>query len=119
MAPVNELTDTTFAERVLKARGAVLVEFWAPWSRARRPTLSPLEEVASDLADRVRILRLNIDENPIATTLYGVRYVPSAVLFVNGRERGRFVGTVGRSDLPGRIRAALRRDSAGDAAADG
>ena len=78
---LTSITDATFAREVLEAPGPVLVDVWAPWCAPCVALKPVLERVAEQLADRVRILTLNADENLETVTRYGVRALPTVLLF--------------------------------------
>lgn len=107
MAEILELTDATFGDQVFKSKEPTLVEFWAPWCKPCLFLNPVLEEAARDLGTAVRVLKLNVDENPVAATLYSVRSIPTLILFRQGEELEKFVGYLGRDDLVNRVRSAL------------
>jgi thioredoxin len=107
VAEIVELTDATFGDQVFKSKAPTLVEFWAPWCKPCLFLNPVLEEAARDLAGTVRVVKLNVDENPVAATVYGVRSIPTMILFRGGDELEKFVGYLGKDELVGRSRAAL------------
>ena len=107
MAEILELTDATFGEQVFKSQDPILVEFWAPWCKPCLFLNPVLEEAARDLGEAVKVVKLNVDENPVAATVYSVRSIPTMILFRHGEELEKFVGYLGREDLVSRIRTAL------------
>ncbi|MBX5476917.1 MAG: thioredoxin [Clostridia bacterium] len=119
MAEIVELRDSTFAEEVYHSDRATLVEFWAPWCKPCMFLNPVLEEVAGELGGTVKILKLNVDENPMAATLYGVRSVPTMILFRQEDELDKITGFVSKNELLRRIRLALRHaDGPPDGPAD-
>jgi thioredoxin 1 len=82
---VSHVTDATFASEVLEAGGPVLVDFWAPWCGPCLAVAPTLEQVARQYAGRVRVLKLNVDENPRTAETYGIRSIPTVGLFLNGK----------------------------------
>jgi len=92
----KSVTDQSFATDVLGAPGPVLVDFWAEWCGPCRMIAPALEEIATELGDKVTIAKLNIDENPDATRRYGVMSIPTLILFKDGEERARVVGARGK-----------------------
>ena len=92
-------TDATFANDVLKSDKPVLLDFWAEWCGPCKMIAPILDELAGVYADRVRIAKLNIDENPQTPPKYGIRGIPTLILFKNGTVDAQKVGAVSRSQL--------------------
>lgn len=91
--------DSTFEAEVLKAKGPVVVDFWAEWCGPCK-ALSPLvDEVATELQGKVKIVKVNIDESPDAPTKYGVRGIPTLMLFKDGQVVDTRVGGMPKSQL--------------------
>lgn len=91
--------DSNFEAEVLKADGPVVVDFWAEWCGPCK-ALSPLvDEVASELQGKVKIVKVNIDESPEAPTKYGVRGIPTLMLFKDGQVVDTRVGGMPKSQL--------------------
>ena len=86
------VTDQTFETDVLKASVPVLVDFWAEWCGPCRALGPKLEEIAGELKGKVQIVKLNIDENPTIPAKYGVRGIPTMILFKDGKEIDQIVG---------------------------
>jgi thioredoxin 1 len=107
VAEILELTDATFGDQVFKSLGPTLVEFWAPWCKPCLFLNPVLEEAARDLDGAVRVVKLNVDENPVAATVYSVRSIPTMILFRQGDELEKFVGYLGKDELVGRVRTAV------------
>jgi thioredoxin 1 len=84
----KSVTDQSFQDDVLGASGPVLVDFWAEWCGPCRMIAPALEEISNDLGEKVSIVKINIDENPETPGRYGVRGIPTFVLYRNGREAG-------------------------------
>ena len=81
---VGKVSDATFESEVLKATGAVVVDFWAEWCGPCRMIAPALEEISGSLGSKVKIVKLNVDENPSTTVKYGVRSIPTMILYKDG-----------------------------------
>lgn len=86
------VTDTSFETEVLKSNTPVLVDFWAEWCGPCRSLSPKLEEVAQELGDKVKIVKVNVDENQMTPQKYGIRGIPAMLLFKSGSEVGQLVG---------------------------
>ena len=95
----KSVTDQSFQDDVLGATGPVLVDFWAEWCGPCRMIAPALEEIANDLGEKVTIAKLNIDENPETPGRYGVRGIPTMLLFKNGEAVAQKVGAAPRSQI--------------------
>ena len=82
-------TDATFTQDVLKSDKPVLLDFWAEWCGPCKMIAPILDEIAAEYRDRVKIAKLNIDENPQTPPKFGIRGIPTLILFKNGRSRRR------------------------------
>jgi thioredoxin 1 len=98
MATVT-VTDQSFAADVLGASGPVLVDFWAEWCGPCKMIGPSLEEISDELGEKVTIAKLNIDENPDAPGKYGVRGIPTMILFKDGAPAATKVGAAPKSAL--------------------
>ena len=96
---ITELNDRNFEEQVLKSDQVWLVDFWAPWCGPCLMMAPILEEIAKDLEGKVRVGKLNVDENPETTSKYGIRAIPTLILFKAGKEIAQAVGVQPKEEL--------------------
>ena len=99
MSGISHVTDLSFEQEVLKTQGPVLVDFWAEWCGPCKMIGPVLEEIAGDYAGKLKIAKLNIDENPNTPPKYGIRGIPTLMLFKNGQVEATKVGAVSKSQL--------------------
>jgi thioredoxin 1 len=92
MTNVNTVTDGEFQESVLGSDTPVLVDFWAEWCVPCHMVSPVVEEIGQDKGEALKVVKLNIDENPQATRTYGVMSIPSLILFKGGQEVARVIG---------------------------
>ncbi len=93
------VTDANFGQEVLGASKPVLVDFWAEWCGPCRMIAPALEELSNELGEQVTIAKLNIDDNPDAPARYGVRGIPTMILFKDGQPAATKVGAAPKSAL--------------------
>jgi thioredoxin 1 len=101
------VSDDSFATDVLKASGPVLVDFWAEWCGPCKAIAPALEAIAEELAGKLTIAKVNIDENPQTPTTYGVRGIPTLILFKDGKAVATKVGAAPRGELKRWVDSAL------------
>ena len=101
------ITDASFQADVLDSDTPVLVDFWAEWCGPCKQIGPSLEEISDELAGKVVIAKINIDENPDAPGKYGVRGIPTMILFKNGQAVATKVGAAPKSALKGWLEGAL------------
>lgn len=103
----QDVTDKDFEEKVLKSDKPVLVDFWAPWCGPCRMAEPVLEELSETYKDKVRIMKVNVDENQERPGKYGVMSIPTTILFKKGEEAGRQVGFAGKKGFEDLIKKGL------------
>jgi thioredoxin 1 len=96
---VGKVSDATFETEVLQANGPVVVDFWAEWCGPCRMIAPALEEIAGAMGDKVKIVKLNVDENPNTAAKYGIMSIPTLMLFKNGEIASRQVGAAPKQKL--------------------
>jgi thioredoxin 1 len=96
---VNKVSDANFDTEVLKATGPVVVDFWAEWCGPCRMIAPALEEIAGALGEKVKIVKLNVDENPATASKYGIMSIPTLMIFKNGELASRQVGAAPKQKL--------------------
>lgn len=103
----KKITDQSFEQDVLKSDKPVLVDFWAEWCGPCKMIAPTLDELSSELGTQVTIAKINIDENPDAPMRYGVRSIPTMILFKNGQVSTMKVGAQPKSQLKSWLEGAL------------
>ncbi len=98
-AKMIELSEQNFEQQVVSSDRPVLVDFWAEWCGPCHAIVPALEEVAVEYEDKVVVGRINVDENPAIASRYGVRSLPSILLFRNGEVNNQIVGAVPKSRI--------------------
>ena len=93
------LTDDTFEEEVLKSSSPVLVDYWAEWCGPCKMIAPILDEIASEYTGKIKVAKLNIDDNPQTPPKYGIRGIPTLMLFKDGNVEATKVGALSKSQL--------------------
>jgi thioredoxin 1 len=96
---IREVNEDNFEQVVLQSDRPVLVDFWAPWCGPCRALAPTLEAIATDWAGRARVVKLNVDVSPSSAERFSVRAIPTLILFKNGREVGRLLGAVNKTEI--------------------
>src|SRR5215470_3200072 len=93
------VTDATFAAEVERSPLPVLLDMWAPWRRPCRMMTPVIDELAAEMAGRVRVAKLNMDENPVTAARFNARSIPTLLVFKSGREVDPIVGAQPKSEI--------------------
>jgi thioredoxin 1 len=109
---IKHVTDSTYQADVLEAKGAVLVDFWAPWCGPCRIIGPVVEELADEYAGRFAVAKVNTDENQATPGSLGIRGIPTLLFYVGGREVDRVVGVRRKDDLQAKMDAILTENEA-------
>ena len=107
MSTVTNATDATFETEVLKSEVLTVVDFWAPWCAPCRMVSPILEELASANEGRLRLVKVNVDENPQSAVTYGIQAIPNLLFFKNGKVVDQAVGAAPTAVLAERIKGLL------------
>jgi thioredoxin 1 len=101
------VTDSDFADVIEGGEGLTVVDFWAEWCGPCRMIAPALEEIAGSLGDKVKILKLNVDENPATAAKYGIMSIPTLMIFKNGELASRQIGAAPKAKLVQWINGAI------------
>lgn len=111
MSVALEVTDSTFNEEVLNSAVLVLVDFWAPWCGPCRMVAPVVEEIAAQYAGKVKVVKMNTDENPQIASTYGIRSIPTLMIFKEGQRVDMVVGAVPKTTLANTLDKYLQQPS--------
>lgn len=100
-------TDLTFPEDVLQSQTPVLVDFWAPWCGPCRMIAPAVEELGREFANRARVVKLNVDENPGTAARYGIASIPTLLVFKNGKVVDQVIGAASKRHIAARLESQL------------
>ena len=107
MAHPLDVTDATFEEEVVKSETPVLVDFWAEWCGPCKMIAPMVEELANEFDGRVKFTKLDVDSNPNSAMSYGIRGIPTLLIFDGGKPVDQLVGAVSKSVLKDRLEGAV------------
>jgi thioredoxin 1 len=99
MSSALQVTDATFKQEVLESDVPVLVDFWAPWCGPCRMVAPIVDEIAGQYEGQVKVVKLNTDENPSVASQYGIRSIPTLMIFKSGQKVDMVVGAVPKTTL--------------------
>jgi thioredoxin 1 len=103
MSSAVAVTDSSFEQDVIGSEIPVLVDFWAPWCGPCRVVATVVEEIASQYEGKIKVVKLNTDENPGIATQYGIRSIPTLMLFKGGQKVDSVVGAVPKTTIANTI----------------
>ncbi len=95
----KEITDSEFDREVLQSSMPVLVDFWAPWCNPCRQISTAIDELSTEFKGKLKVVKINIDDNPLTPTKLGVRGIPTLMMFKSGKTASTKVGALPKSDI--------------------
>lgn len=101
------VNDRNFSSEVLQSEIPVLVDFWATWCGPCQAISPIVEELAKEFMGKIKVVKLNVDENPVTPTQYGIRGIPTLILFKDGKILDQIIGSVPKSRLKAMVEKAL------------
>ncbi len=107
MAAIEQVTDDSFQTDVLQSPLPVLIDFWAPWCGPCRAIGPIVEELANEYDGKLKVVKMNVDDNPRTPAQYGVRGIPNLILFQEGTVKEQIVGAVPKANLVRAISAVV------------
>ena len=96
---IVHISDESFEEEVLQSERPVLIDYWAEWCGPCKMIAPVLDEIATEYSDRLKVVKLNIDDNPQTPPKYGIRGIPTLMVFKNGQGEATKVGAVSKAQL--------------------
>ncbi len=102
-----DITDKSFNDEVLNTTGPVLVDCWAPWCGPCKMVAPVLDQIAKEYAGRLKITKLNVDENPVTASKYTVKSIPTMLLFKEGKLVNTMVGALPKNQIEDHVRSIL------------
>jgi thioredoxin 1 len=107
MAKALEVTDSTFEQEVLQATQPVLVDFWAVWCGPCKAVAPIVEELAGEYEGKLKVMKLDVDDNPRTAVAYGVQSIPTLLVFKDGKPAERIIGAVPKKVIVDKIQSVI------------
>jgi thioredoxin 1 len=107
MAKAIEVTDSTFEQEVLQSTQPVLVDFWAVWCGPCRAVAPVVEEIAGDYEGKLKVMKLDVDDNPRTASAYGVQSIPTLLVFKDGKPAERIIGAVPKKVIVDKLQSVM------------
>ena len=107
MAEVPEVTDNDFEPAIINNEKPAMVDFWAAWCGPCKMISPVVEELASEYGDRIKFFKCNVDENPVTPSRYGIRSIPTLILFKGGQIVEQIIGAVPRENVEAALKKVL------------
>jgi thioredoxin 1 len=107
---VKQIKDITFDQEVLASEKLVLVDFWAPWCGPCRMIAPVIDEVANEYGESIKVVKVNTDENPSTAALYGIRSIPTLLIFDSGDIVDTIIGAIPKTTVVNRIQKCLKSE---------
>ena len=104
---LKQVTDASFVDDVLNQKGVVVVDFWAPWCGPCRGLAPVIDEIAQEYAGRANVYKMNVDDSPMTPGRFGIRAIPTLIVFKNGEVVEQITGAVGKSNITAVLDKAL------------
>lgn len=104
---IVELNNSSFESEVLKSNKPVLVDFWAPWCGPCKALAPVIDEISTEYADKLKVGKVNVDDNPEISMQYGIRSIPTLIVFKDGEVFEQVIGAVPKSEIEKVVQKAL------------
>jgi thioredoxin 1 len=107
MGKALEVTDSTFEQEVLQSKQPVLVDFWAVWCAPCKAVAPIVEELAGEYEGQLKVMKLDVDDNPQTAMAYGVQSIPTLLVFKDGKPAERIIGAVPKQVILGKLQSVM------------